>query len=473
MIDAHSSASNYIFSKQNQENKHVIFSLGLSALALGQALQNENGVLNFRSLFCLTIAIFLLGYALVNYKKPMKNFITEAWFPIIIIGLIWQIYQLVTTIPGIYLLPSAISTLWIFKCGVIIAGGTAVLSLIPVKWLSQSWQSILVVVTLFIFFLLGIWMIRSSPNPFIDVFFIQQASSKALLHGQNPYTVIIPNIYDNIKLYGKDLLNADGTLNFSNPYPPLSIYFATLGYLIGGDVRYAYLLAIIISIGIIAFLHHGREARLAAFILLFTPRVFFVLEQSWTEPLVLLCFALIIFCAVHRPRWIPFMLGLFFASKQYLLFLIPLSLLIFPIPLNSSWYKHLKPFIWIVLVMFVVSAPLAFWNLPAFIWNVGGIMWHYIFRPDSLSYLALYSAIFNHPPPQYVILSLIALTLSFLIIWRFASRDITGLTLSIAWGLIIFFAFNKQAFCNYYFLVISLICCTLACLTYQAQKQTL
>ncbi len=472
MTSIQSPVLDYILpNKQNLKNNHIILGLGLAAFALGQALQDGNGFLTLKAIIWLTGSIFFLGFVLLFYKKSLQGFISKVWFPILILGLAQQIYQLTTRLPGIYLLSSSISMLWMFKSGIILAGGTALLSLVPAKWISQSWQTALVILTLLLFFLLGIWVIKSSPDPTIDVFVFHQTSAERLIHGQNPYTIIMPNIYNDVKLYGEELINVDGSINFSNPYPPLNIYFTTLGYIIGGDVRYAYLLAIVISGGLIAFLHAGREAKLAAFILLFTPRIFFVLEQSWTEPLVLLCLTTTIFCAIHYPRWLLLTLGLFFASKQYLLFIIPLSLLLFPISLNSSWKEQGKPYVWVFGTMFAISAPLAFWNLPAFTWNVGGMLWYYIFRPDSLSYLALYARIFNQPPPQYIILSFVALAISFFMVWRFVPRNLTGFVLSISFCLLIFFAFNKQAFCNYYFLVISAICCTLACFTFQKEEK--
>jgi hypothetical protein len=455
--------------RQNLKNNHIILSLGLAAFTLGQALQNGDGFLTFEAIIWLTASILFSGYALVFYKTPLQGFISGIWFPVLTLGLAWQIYQLATTLPGMYLLPSSMSVLWVFKSGIVIAGGMALLSLAPPKWISHTWQTLLVILTLLLFFLLGIWMIKSSPDPAIDVFLFHQTSAETLIHGQNPYTIRMPNIYNDVNLYGEELINDDGSINYSNPYPPLNIYFTTLGYLIGGDIRHAYLLAIIVSGALIAFLHAGREAKLAAFIFLFTPRIFFVLEQSWTEPLVLLCLTAMIFCAVHYPRWVSLTLGLFFSSKQYLLFIIPLSLLLFPISFDS-WQKQGKPYIWMFATMFLTSAPLAFWNLPAFIWNVGGMLWYYIFRPDALSYLALYANIFNQPPPQYIILSFAALAISFFIVWRFASRDLTGFILSAAFCLLIFFAFNKQAFCNYYLLVIGAICGALACATFQKDE---
>jgi hypothetical protein len=234
-----------------------------------------------------------------------------------------------------------------------------------------------------------------------------------------------------------------------------------LGYLAGGDIRYSHLLAIVLSGALIAFLHPRREAKLAAYIFLFTPRIFFVLEQSWTEPIIVFFIAATIFCAIRFGRGLPVMLGLVFASKQYFLFLLPLTLLL--IPPKSSWRNWFRIYGTMGGVMVAVTAPLAFWNMSAFLWNVGAAQWYQVFRFDALSYLALYAHIFNQTPSPLI--SFIALGIAFLLVWRFAPRTLTGFVISIAWCLEIFFAFNKQAFCNYYFLVIGTICCALAAFT--------
>jgi hypothetical protein len=167
-----------------------------------------------------------------------------------------------------------------------------------------------------------------------------------------------------------------------------------------------------------------------------------------------------VYCAIHYPRWLPFILGLLFASKQYLLFLIPLTLLL--IPPKSSLRNWVHIYGGMIGVAIAVTAPLALWNIPAFMWNVGGAQWYQIFRMDALSYPALYARIFNHTPSQLI--GFVALAIAFLPVWRFTSRTPMGFAAGIAWCLGIFFAFSKQAFCNYYFLVIGAICSTLASL---------
>ncbi len=465
MLKINRSVSAYSLSiPHNPDITRVGFCLGLAGLTLGQALQNGNGGFTVPAIIWLTASLIFLGYALITSQKHFHFIFQRISLPVFILGLLWQIYQLVNTLPGFYLSPSAISALWLFKLGIVIAGCFALLSLAPAGWISPTHQNILVGLTLLVILFLGVWVIKASPNPFIDVFVFHQTSAETLLHGHNPYTLTSKNIYGNTALYGAELVN-NGNLTIGNPYPPLSIYFSTLGYLAGGDIRYSHLLAILLSGALIAFLHPGRESKFAAYIFLFTPRVFFVLEQSWTEPIVIFFMAATIFCAARYPRWLPILLGLLFASKQYFLFIIPLTLLL--VPRKSSWKKWINIYGWMGGVMVAVTAPLAFWNLSAFIWNVGEAQWYQVFRRDALSYLALYAHTFDRTPSQLI--GFIALAIAFLLVWRFAPRTPTGFAISIAWCLGIFFAFSKQAFCNYYFLVIGTISCALASLTVQHQ----
>jgi hypothetical protein len=438
------------------------FSLALAALTLGQALQTDNGFYSLPAFVWLTASLVCLGYALIARRKQLPVILRKFLELLLISGLAWQIYQLANSVPGIFHSPSFPRHVWLFIGAISFAGGCALLSLLPETRIPPSWSNILAGLTLFVLSLAGIFIIKISPHPFIDTYVFQQTSSHALLHRTDPYTLRAPNIYGDMQYYGKKLGNRH-KLTIGNPYPPLSIYFSTLGYIAGKDVRYSDLLAIIGSGALIAFLHPGRSAKLAAYIFLFTPRVFYVLESSWTEPIVVFFLTLTIFCAFRYPRWLPVALGLLFASKQYFIFLIPLALLFSP--LTAVWRNWLKFYGWMVGVAIAVTAPLAFWNLRDFLWNVGGAQWYQIFRLDALSYLTLYAHLFNQIPSA--LLSFVALAVAYLVVWRFSPRTATGFVISTAWCLEMFFAFNKQAFANYYFLVIGTICCALSAITAQ------
>jgi hypothetical protein len=82
--------------------------------------------------------------------------------------------------------------------------------------------------------------------------------------------------------------------------------------------------------------------------------------------------------------------------------------------------------------------------------------WYQMFRLDALSYLALYARAFGQQPSHLI--GFVTLGLAWLFCWRYAPRTPEGFAAALALSLGIFFAFNKQAFANYYFLVIGTLC---------------
>jgi hypothetical protein len=147
-----------------------------------------------------------------------------------------------------------------------------------------------------------------------------------------------------------------------------------------------------------------------------------------------------------------------------MLLMLPLAVLL--LPPKASWRDWAWLYGGALGIAVVVTAPLALWNLSAFLWNVGWAQWYQVFRLDALSYLALYARAFGLQPSQFT--GFVALLLTFLFIWRYASRSPEGFAAALALSLGVFFAFSKQAFANYYFLVIGTFCCALAAMPLRA-----
>jgi hypothetical protein len=437
--------------------------LGIAAFALGQALQLGNGFITTPAIAGLTIALICAGESVATQRLSFSSVSYKALWVVFVTGLMVQIIELLMTLPGVFILPTYLPQLWWYQVYVAIGGVCALLSLAPRTWFSGSIRVILIVTVFLAVLSAGVWVIRASPQPFIDVYIFEQTSSQALLRGQNPYELTPPNIYSDTNshgvLYGAELVK-DGKMTIGNPYPPLSIYLSFLGYVVAGDIRYSHLAAVLVASLLLICLRPSREALLAAYLLLFTPRVFFVIEQSWTEPLVLLCAVALIWCLQHRPTWSFIALGLLIAIKQYMIFFFPL--IVWLVPLSAPKKVWLRSGFLTLATAFLVTAPLAFWNLPAFLWNVGWAQWYQVFRFDALSYAALYATAFGQKPSQ--LLSFVVLGMALLFFWRYSARSSAGFATALGVGLGLFFAFSKQAFCNYYFLVIGLLCCALAAL---------
>jgi hypothetical protein len=111
-----------------------------------------------------------------------------------------------------------------------------------------------------------------------------------------------------------------------------------------------------------------------------------------------------------------------------------------------------------VVTAAVVTLPLMLVNVPKFIWNVVTLQVYQPFRADALSYPAWWAAQGGQPITWIAFVVIIpALVLG---LWR-AERRPAGFALGVALVCLGFFAFNKQAFCNYYYFVIGALCCAL------------
>ena len=310
---------------------------------------------------------------------------------------------------------------------------------------------------LLLHFAIGVWVIRTSPSPVIDVYAIHRQSLDELLRGENPFAMTFANIYSSTIMYGPgQILN--GRLDFGYCYPPLNLLLALPGHVLFGDYRYSYLACVSISGALLGLALPGRRATLAAALLLLTPRGFYVIEHGWTDPVVALLVCSTVICAVRAPRLLPVSLGLLLFSKQYTFLLIPaiIALLLF----KQSWRLKRRTLLLSAAIGSALTLPFLLWNPRAFLWDVVALQFHSPFRPDSLSYLAFIASLGGPRLPSLVgfaaALPAVALSL------RRGARTAAGFAASTALTLLLFFAFNKQAFCNYYFLCIAGLCAAAA-----------
>jgi hypothetical protein len=330
--------------------------------------------------------------------------------------------------------------------------------------------------------LLAFWTIRSSPAPKIDVWIFQQKSAATLLEGRNPYdhrSVGFVDIYNSSRpghqqVYGQGLLEGRH-LTFGFPYPPLSLYCSTAGYLLG-DVRYAQGLALILAGLFIGYCRPGRLPKLAAALLLLTPAIWFVLARAWTEPLVVMFLALAVFCACRNLRWLlPIALGLLLASKQYLVLAIPLSFLLvrdFDWRSKKSWRCWIGLLLGALAIAALVTLPLALRDIRAFIFSTIAVQMKAPYRWDALSYLVWICFHIHSKYMTWTFLWLAAVAPMMLLALFKAARSPAGFATALAAVSLVFIAFNKQAFCNYYFFVIGCFCCAIAATSVGTSHQT-
>jgi hypothetical protein len=343
-----------------------------------------------------------------------------------------------------------------------------------------------------------------SKYPGIDVFIFQSGGAHALLHGMNPYQPIYPNVYEpTTPFYGpgvvdtlhplpagfiqfwhealpqivypnglypvewrvRTVIGSSGLLTVGFPYPPFSLLLTLPGYLLGGDVRYSHVVALGLSAVLMVAARPGRIAPLAAALLLLMPRATYVLDLGWTEPLLIFTFSLVMYSALRWPRALPYALGLYFSTKQYSVLSLPLLPLLIEGP--NHWRTLGRVVIKAGIVVAAINLPFFLADPHAFLRSVVVFQFLQPFRDDALSYLVLIHRLYPdfHPPMWLALLPLvIVIPLSL----RRLSSSPAGFCAAVTAVHFFFFAFNKQAFCNYYYFVIATACWAIAAANFPA-----
>ncbi|MCU0701391.1 MAG: hypothetical protein MUC96_33190 [Myxococcaceae bacterium] len=417
----------------------------LVAFALGQGVLVANGNLHPVSITSLTVACIAAFLAVVVRLPSHFEFPFERAVLVLLTGAFaYQLYQLVITPPGIYLQVRSLNDLAPFYVGLALAGLSVGLSLSSRPLLGAATPVLMV--SAFVF--LGNWMIKTSPSPHIDVFVFLKDASTELLSGKNPWAMTFPDIYGNSPFYGEGV-SVNGRVMSGIPYFPLSLLLVLPGHLLG-DVRYALVAASALAALLLMYARPSPMARLMAAVYLFHPRSFFVVEQAWTDPQVVFGLAAVVFVATRFPKALPYVFGLFLASKQYLIFAVPAGLLLFE---QKPTRQELVRFFGIAFgVGALVTVPFFLWNPGAFWFSVVKLQTIQPFRTESMSFLAWWVQQ-GHDKPSTAWAFLLAALVVGLGVWRLPKGP-ASFAATVAASLLVFFAFNKQAFCNYYAFVI-------------------
>jgi len=373
-------------------------------------------------------------------------------------------------------LPLTDAFAWPFKVRLAAAGILGALGVLR----SPLIRGIRLVLLAGIFCILAYTTIRIFNHPLIDVFTFQTKGVKVLMQGKNPFDpqqVKFPNIYPKegaVAFYGPGTVDftptadsPEGTLLHGFPYLPVSLLLVIPGQILGGDVRYSGIAAILLSALLMAFARPGRAGALAACLFLFTPTVFYVVAQSWTEPLLVLPFSLAMFCACRWPRMLPYALGLFLATKQYTVLLVPLALLLAG-QAERPWKDTFVMLIKAAVVAAVVTLPFVVWNFHAFWGSV--VEWQLVqpFRMDSCSYLVTIAKLMHGWHAPFYTPFLFVIPAIGVVLWR-GARTPAGFAAGVAFVCLVFFLFNKQAFTNYYYFVVGAACWAVAAARVEAE----
>ena len=417
-----------------------------AAILLGLALQDSNGFLTPIALRLAVIGFVLVVLATVTPRPVRFARLDAGLVPLLgTAGLALHLIQLYAAFPGIYLQlePGGLAPFhW----------GLAILAAVggSLMWDSPRWARLLQIgVLVATHAALGIWVLQRSPDPTIDVHMFHRYAIAAFRQGVDPYAITFPDIYNNAANYGDGVL-LNGRLQFGFPYFPLSLLLSMPAQLLTKDPRYSQLVAIELAALLMAFARRGGVGVVAAVLYLTTPRIFFVLEQSWTEPFLVLGVAAVVFAACRQSRLVPWLFGAFVALKQYLVFALPAAVL-----LASKSFDRREAAIFLTkgaLLGAIVTLPFVLWDPEAFWRSVVTLQIRQPFRPDALSVLSWWAGQ-GHEQPSSLIAFIVAGIASAVGLWRLPHTP-AGFATAIGLTFFAFFLFNKQAFCNYYFFVV-------------------
>ena len=197
--------------------------LGVAGIVLGLAMYLSGGFYNIPALQLTTVAYVLCVLAVALRRIRRVEDVARHITPFVLAaGLVWQLYRLGAD--AAYAWPIA---------GVAIAVVAALT--LRQSTLSVWWVTLGLVLALIVpHFLVGLWAIRGLANPDFDVYYCHMQSLEALVKGINPHTLTIAYVHpDELKYPASYVL--DGRVHIGFPYPPLSLFMALPGYLVGGD----------------------------------------------------------------------------------------------------------------------------------------------------------------------------------------------------------------------------------------------
>jgi hypothetical protein len=420
----------------------------LGAIATASALADQAGRYGPGALALVTLAAACAAWATAMgqpWRKEEPGARARAPWPgpraaglLLRAGVLVSLAALLVVKPGTGLRPAhppafhALATMALVVTSVPRATATAWVRRLRFPLLAALWTAMAVVV------------LQKSPQPCIDVWHYQQIASEALWRGHNPYSIGYPDICVHEKL------PAGQAAPFS--YPPLTIYTGLPAWLVFGDVRYALLAATLAAAWAIRRLGHTAMAEDAALVLLFHPKAFFMLEQAWTEPLLLAFAALAAVAALEiRGRWSWMAsgaaLGLAAASKQFSLLVLPPFLLALARP-------------WRLKAAAVAAGVATLTFLPFLVLSPGDLWYGLVtyqrtlpFREDSLSWMVPLSRMGGGPMPAWPALAAATVVMAA----TFPRRSSMALAATSAWATLSAFVLlaNRSHF-NYHWLAMGL-----------------
>jgi hypothetical protein len=265
------------------------------------------------------------------------------------------------------------------------------------------------------------------------------------LEGRNPYTTPVSEFDRGLNQFGYRVR--------AYVYPPANLYLQTPAYRLTGESRVAQVCAEAIVVLALWSLARRRWGSVIAgwicLLFLYHPCGLRVIEQAWTDPLILLVFALYLLL-YDRRRYTAAaaVFGYLLSLKQYLVFFLVQWFYV-----ERRWTRILLALAvgGLTMLPLLLAAPAAFFR-EAMLFNL-----RLPFRHDGLTIFGCLCPAFGITPPPGWSLTVGVLASVLLIV---PLRQIAGLR-AYLFGVTIttfsVFLFGSQGFCNYYYLVSGLI----------------
>src|SRR3954464_2290177 len=284
--------------------------------------------------------------------------------------------------------------------------------------------------------LTGIVTIVVVPNPHIDVWYLLQQSSDGLRRGQD--------------MYRQHWQHSHG-LQAIYPYLPWTTVLLAPFRWLASDVRAGLLLASLVTSWQVRRLAPAAPAALAL-LLLVHPHWTFLIDQSWTEPLVLVLLTASLLAISHGRTGLAVLgLAAALACKQHVVLLLPL----FAVWPSFGWRRAAQ------------SAGLGFLAvLPWLVWSPQQF-WHDAVKANlDLGVipraLCVPSLLLRHDVAVGFWFTLLVLGIAYAVVFVRVQRSTSGLALGSALVLLALDLANKQSFFNHYTLPLGLLVVALA-----------
>ncbi len=394
----------------------VIYFAGL--LIIAQAMRRSHGSLKSNHLIfisILTLFVFFDRFQRSSLKEGAK-FLGVAIFLIMGIAKFEIIYASSSTWGLFYRV-----TLFILLCSCSLMKFYGAKSLL--KYLN--------------FFLIGVLFCcvpfaSSAPN--VDVWVYFEKAVGAMNSLVNPYTLTYPDIYQGAHHYNPKFI-----------YWPMSLYLmAPIKWF--ADVRFSLVIALFASAYLLK--RDSSYTHWDILIFLLFPINFFVIEQSWIEPLMI-PFLILHFQSLRNKdyKWAAIWLGALCALKQFMLAPFLLSSLYL---LRVKGFKHtlIAPaFILLTFFPFLILTP------ETFIQNTFLEFLRFPARADSLSWVAHFLFHYDYELSGTISALLYLGTFIFCAYKLWQEQSLLALKSGYFLTLAVTFLFGKQSFANYYFLL--------------------